>query len=820
MLDKSDARIILLVAPAGYGKTTLAHEWLDERNAAWYRGGPASADVAALAVGLATATSKVVPKAGERMRQRLKATTRPEEDARILAEMLAEDLAEWPEDAWLVIDDYHFAMDSPASEAFIETLCAVAKPPLLVTSRRRPSWASARLRLYGHVVEIDQTALAMSDDEAFDLLSDRTDASGLIQQAAGWPAVLGLAALTGKARTPSTQLPTPLYDYFADELLQEVDDRSRRALCHLALVPSISEEAAVELLGNRLAGHALEESLSTGILHPSPDGDYELHPLLRTFLHERLHESGREARATAVQKAGTYLLSQRRWDDALLLARQFRSQKLVEDLIASAWESMLDEGRLATLSGLTDFAAELRIRSPLLDLVEAELAFRQAAYEKAETLAVEATRNLDSDHLLVRAHVRAGQSAHLVGRDDDAIAHHRRAQAIAGRKSDKREAVWGEFVCAMELESKDSEAVLARLEGLGSDNATDRVRIAMGQMLTAVRHGRGFDPKLFLTVHRLPRVDDPLVRSSFLHVWAYVLTYTSRYPAALDVTDQLLREAEEYRLEFVVPHGLIRRALALRGLKRFREALDCLAKSQRDRSELDDHLAVAADSARIGVYLAFGDLRRAAAVPEPTPGTSAAPSLVAELLALKSLALACAGRLADSTVAADRSHALSNASEPNVLRHLALAISAIKAEAPDASESTDSAFDALSMSGNFDAFVTAYRGFPPLLQAVATTEERRSQLSVILRRAGDEKLGKEFLPREALQSVALPGLALLTPRETEVLELISEGLRNRDIAERLFITEVTVKVHVRNILRKLGARSRAHAVALAKELGD
>jgi DNA-binding NarL/FixJ family response regulator len=155
-----------------------------------------------------------------------------------------------------------------------------------------------------------------------------------------------------------------------------------------------------------------------------------------------------------------------------------------------------------------------------------------------------------------------------------------------------------------------------------------------------------------------------------------------------------------------------------------------------------------------------------------------------------------------------------------VLRHLALAISAIKAEAADASESTDSAFDAVSITGNFDAFVTAYRGFPPLLQAVATTEERRSQLGVILRRAGDEKLGKDFLPREALQSVALPGFALLTPRETEVLELITEGLRNRDIANRLFITEVTVKVHVRNILRKLGARSRTHAVALAKELDD
>ena len=111
MLDESGARIILLVAPAGYGKTTLAHEWLDDRRATWYRCGPASADVAALAVGLAEATSQIVPGAGDRMRQRLRATDRPDEDAKLLAEMLSEDLAEWPEDAWLVIDDYHFAMD-------------------------------------------------------------------------------------------------------------------------------------------------------------------------------------------------------------------------------------------------------------------------------------------------------------------------------------------------------------------------------------------------------------------------------------------------------------------------------------------------------------------------------------------------------------------------------------------------------------------------------------------------------------------------------------------------------------------------------------
>src|SRR5881396_1831611 len=58
VLDESGARVILLVAPAGYGKTTLAHEWLTDRaGAVWYGGGPAMADVAALALGIANAVA-------------------------------------------------------------------------------------------------------------------------------------------------------------------------------------------------------------------------------------------------------------------------------------------------------------------------------------------------------------------------------------------------------------------------------------------------------------------------------------------------------------------------------------------------------------------------------------------------------------------------------------------------------------------------------------------------------------------------------------------------------------------------------------------
>jgi LuxR family maltose regulon positive regulatory protein len=58
---------------------------------------------------------------------------------------------------------------------------------------------------------------------------------------------------------------------------------------------------------------------------------------------------------------------------------------------------------------------------------------------------------------------------------------------------------------------------------------------------------------------------------------------------------------------------------------------------------------------------------------------------------------------------------------------------------------------------------------------------------------------------------------LLSTREREVLALVAQGLRNREIAERLFISEVTVKAHMRSIMGKLGARSRTHAVSLLDE---
>src|SRR5437764_12207853 len=72
LLDETTARVILLVAPAGYGKTTLAREWLASRPAtAWYRATQASGDVAELPRALADTYAGVMSNYGQRMRDRI-----------------------------------------------------------------------------------------------------------------------------------------------------------------------------------------------------------------------------------------------------------------------------------------------------------------------------------------------------------------------------------------------------------------------------------------------------------------------------------------------------------------------------------------------------------------------------------------------------------------------------------------------------------------------------------------------------------------------------------------------------------------------------
>ena len=71
----------------------------------------------------------------------------------------------------------------------------------------------------------------------------------------------------------------------------------------------------------------------------------------------------------------------------------------------------------------------------------------------------------------------------------------------------------------------------------------------------------------------------------------------------------------------------------------------------------------------------------------------------------------------------------------------------------------------------------------------------------------------------AMHRRQMEAVAVLTEREREVLELVADGRTNRDIGESLFITEGTVKNHVKSILAKLQAHDRTHAVMVGLERG-
>jgi DNA-binding NarL/FixJ family response regulator len=122
-------------------------------------------------------------------------------------------------------------------------------------------------------------------------------------------------------------------------------------------------------------------------------------------------------------------------------------------------------------------------------------------------------------------------------------------------------------------------------------------------------------------------------------------------------------------------------------------------------------------------------------------------------------------------------------------------------------------FDALraGASGFLLKDVTAERLFEAV-RVVAAGE-------ALLAPAVTRKLIGEFTRLRTRTAAPGPALAPLTPRETDVLKLVAEGLSNTEIAARLIVTEETVKTHVSHMLSKLGLRDRTQAVVIAYESG-
>jgi len=120
--------------------------------------------------------------------------------------------------------------------------------------------------------------------------------------------------------------------------------------------------------------------------------------------------------------------------------------------------------------------------------------------------------------------------------------------------------------------------------------------------------------------------------------------------------------------------------------------------------------------------------------------------------------------------------------------------------------------------------LTSYDGDQDIYQAIDAGVRgyllKEMVHSEVLRAIRTVHAGKRLIPIEVAERLSdyFPQIAL-TPREVEVLASVAQGLANKDIAERLGTASGTVKMHVQNILGKLGAADRTHAVTIAIQRG-
>ena len=135
-------------------------------------------------------------------------------------------------------------------------------------------------------------------------------------------------------------------------------------------------------------------------------------------------------------------------------------------------------------------------------------------------------------------------------------------------------------------------------------------------------------------------------------------------------------------------------------------------------------------------------------------------------------------------------------------------IIAIQEEFPDAR---------FIMLTTFDGDIEVQRALRAGARAYVLKSMAPSDLLYVIRQV---HLGKRHIPGELAARLA-EHLAcdVLSEREIDVLKHVAGGNRNRDIAEKLFIAEETVKVHMKHIMDKLGASDRTEAVAIAVRRG-
>ncbi len=272
-LDSHPGRLVLVSAPAGFGKTVLVADWLSLREVptAWFSLDRLDNDPSRFCAHLSAAVGSLEVPGADRAAALIAGLAPPD---LALPPALLDALAEMGSDPVIVLDDLH-ELESPGVLAVIEGLVRLAGhgPRLLMLTRVDPPFATGRLRVSGELLELRERELRFTEDEALELFDrllpdvlDPASVRRLGERTEGWVAGLRLAAIALQdAENPGALAESfagthrYVMDYLLEEALQRQTPAVQQFLLDTSILRRFSPETCVAVTGDPDARKRLKE---------------------------------------------------------------------------------------------------------------------------------------------------------------------------------------------------------------------------------------------------------------------------------------------------------------------------------------------------------------------------------------------------------------------------------------------------------------------------------------------------------------------------------------------------------------------------------
>lgn len=358
--------VVVLAAPAGYGKTTLLRQWAagDPRRFAWLTLDSSDEDPIALLTYVAAALDRIEP-VGPEVFEALASPGRSIRSAAL--PRLGAALATRSEPVVIVLDDLHRIEGRESLEA-IATLVEHLPPgsALAVSSRADPALGLARLRAEGRLLELGLEDLRLDADAAGALLAGaglelrEEEVDELVRVTEGWPAGLYLAALSLRSGSSLADVvglggaDRHIADYFREELLANLSPDETEFLVGTSVLGRMSGplcDAVLDRKGSAALLEALERS--NLFLVPLDHGRawYRYHHLFRDLLRAELTARGRVRVQALNRRAAAWAADNGDVESAIRYARKAEDVDRLAELVARQAMPTYYSGRIATLEG-------------------------------------------------------------------------------------------------------------------------------------------------------------------------------------------------------------------------------------------------------------------------------------------------------------------------------------------------------------------------------------------------------------------------------------------------------------------------------------